>query len=117
MKFKILFLATVLVLSCSKQESKSDLNIQIRTTVLPAYVILYKNNAFYDSINFQIDGSIGFWDIEVPLNTSYSLEVRKINIKDTGAVDIKWFKSANLAQHDYIKLDSISLKKSFFFKM
>lgn len=109
--------AAVIISSCNKQESKSDLNIQIKTSILPAHVKLYKNNSLLDSINFQIDGSIGFWDIDVPVNTTYRLEVVKVNINDTGVVNIKWLKSANLVQQDLLNLDSLSQYKTVNFNM
>ena len=117
MKILIIIFLAVTFFSCNKQESNFDLNIQIKTTVLPAYVVLYKNNSFLDTIKFQIDGTIGFWEIGVPINTNYSLEVRKLNLNDTGNVKIKWFRTSTFAKQDVLTLDTLSNLKTSSFKM
>ncbi len=115
---KIIFIfLSFTFLSCTKQESNYDLKVQISSSVLPAYVMLYKNNSFLDTINFQIDGTIGFWEIDEPINTSYSLEVIKLNLKDSGIVNIKWFRTTKLAQQDILIMDTLSNVKTANFKM
>jgi len=115
---KIIFIFfSVTLLSCTKQESNYDLKVQISSSVMPAYVLLYKNNSFLDTINFQIDGTIGFWEIDEPINTSYSLEVRKLNLKDTGIVNVKWFRTTKIAQQDVLIMDTLSNVKTANFKL
>jgi hypothetical protein len=113
----IILLILFSFISCNKHETKYDLNIQIKSTILPANVILYKNDEFSDSLKFQIDGTIGYWAMDIESNSKFELKVIKSNPLDRGKVFIKWFRTSNFAKQDILEYDSVTISKSALFTM
>ena len=118
MKYSFLpFLLLFSLISCNKQETNYDLNIQVKSEILSSIALLYKNDIFVDSLKFQIDGTIGYWGIDIEQNSKFELNIIKLNPLDTGRIVINWFRSSNFAEQDILEFDSIAISKSAQFSM
>ena len=112
-----LSISFLLMFSCNKQESKYEVKVSLKSNVMPAIAIIYKNKQYLDTLNFLLDGSIAFWDTNIPQNTRYQLKVFKTNLNDTGTVLINWYKSSSNVQTDLLKLDSLGYEKEVDFEL